>query len=437
MPLKHTVEEIILSNGIKGLIIDVPDSTVVSYDIHFRAGAEYIDKSIEQTPHLMEHLAFGPNEKFATGELFSQEFSKNGASWGATTWEQNMSYFASSAIMEWDRILDLVKLSITKPRYNQSRLESEKGNVREEMTGYANDHGRVLWTNIWRSMGNAVLTDPESLLTIDRVRLSDIEAHHKKTHTLKNMRFTFSGDLLKHKDEIIEKLSHWELPSGSRLPLSVNKYKSAPVVYIYRKDLPIINFGLNIVLGRELSRLEQSTMGALTHILAGTFHSRIFGKARSLGICYSLGSNYFTSAKGMSSWNVSGRVGVDNSEALFNLICDQLNQVINGEISNEELESAKQFGVGAHQMRCQTVGSLRGWYSSDYFFKETIDPLELSPEYIKAVTLEDIVKLAKEFIDNRCWTLGGIGDISKEQLQSHYDLLASNLFNGFSNESNS
>ena len=60
MPLKHSVHEVSLKNGAKGIIVDVPGTTAVSYQFHFRAGNEYVaDKKREQTAHIMEHLAFG------------------------------------------------------------------------------------------------------------------------------------------------------------------------------------------------------------------------------------------------------------------------------------------------------------------------------------------------------------------------------------------
>ena len=40
--MKHTVEEIRLKNGARGLLIDVPDATVMSFQVQFRAGNRYV-----------------------------------------------------------------------------------------------------------------------------------------------------------------------------------------------------------------------------------------------------------------------------------------------------------------------------------------------------------------------------------------------------------
>src|SRR4051812_5942788 len=78
--LKHTIEEIKLKNGARGLLIDVPGATVMSSQFQFRAGNRYAkDKSIEQVAHIMEHMAFGANARFKDEHAFEADFTKNGA----------------------------------------------------------------------------------------------------------------------------------------------------------------------------------------------------------------------------------------------------------------------------------------------------------------------------------------------------------------------
>jgi secreted Zn-dependent insulinase-like peptidase len=168
MPLKHTVEEIILKNGMRGLLIDVPGTSVVSYEIHFMAGNYFSPSTdVQQTAHLLEHMAFGGTKKYPSQEEFSQVFSKNGAYQNATTFQYEMSYYADCAVLEWDRILDLQKMAITEPLLTEEVLKAEKGNVREELTGQANNRRRILWQKVMRAMGDEMFLDEEKVKTID------------------------------------------------------------------------------------------------------------------------------------------------------------------------------------------------------------------------------------------------------------------------------
>jgi zinc protease len=430
MPLRHSVEEIELQSGARGLLIDAPGSTVVAYNFHFRAGFNYADESKYQTAHIMEHLTCGSNQDYPSTELFSREFNKNGARYNATTSEYNMSYTAECAVMEWERILNLEQAAITRPEFTQKALDREKSNVKEEVTGYINEHQRFLWKSIKKSMGYPGVSDAESVKTIDDIQLYDVEKHHEKTHTLENMRFTIAADLSTFKNEIINNLNQWDLPVGNRLPVPKVQLKSSPMVYVSRKDLTNHIYRLHIVIDREMSESEILSMRILNYLLTGTFHSRIYGEARSRGLCYGISSSCYNNISGNALWEIYGQVGDNNAKALFQLIVDQITKVVDGDVSEKELEDAKLFYTGNYQMRHQTTKELSDWYSTEYFNYELIDYLDQYPGLIQSITLDSIVELAKEYIEKGYWTLGFVSSAPEGQLQPHYDSLSKLLKNG-------
>lgn len=425
MPLKHTVEEIRLKNGAKGLFIYVPGTTSVHYDVSFRAGNDYArDPSISQVAHIMEHMSFGANEKYANAEAFSQEFSRNGANSNAFTSHTTLNYTANCGIMEWERILKLQELAITKSTYTQEALDSEKGNVREEIIGYANDYGRVLWQTIMRQSGLKRWYDPDELQTIDAVMLDDIKEHFARTHTTRNMKFVFAGDLEAYRDTLIAQLDEWGLPEGEELPLSVDNPHSSGLVHIKRAELPNLTFNFQLIIKRTLNRRELRAMNVLCHILTDTMHSRIWGKARTRGICYGMGSWIDSNVSGMSDFGLGGQVSFENAAELFELIIRELDIISREGVTKEELDQAKEFRLGAMQMGTETVRSLAAWYLDIYYDYGTIDYVDNMPALIKGTTLEEIKALANEFLSSDTWTFGAIGNIEKEDLQEHYDRFA-------------
>lgn len=425
MPLTHTVHEVKLPSGARGLIVSVPNSTVMSYTINFRAGNDYAKHpEIHQVAHLMEHMAFGPNEKFATMEAFSQEFSRNGAYSNASTFDTNMHYYADCAQFEWERILRLQQLAITRPKFLPEILAAEKGNVREELTGQAHNNPRVMWQAINRAMGGHSLSDVEKITTIDAVTVEDIIEHHTRTHTSKNMRFVLAGDFEDTMDDATSILASWNLPTGERLAPIVDTVHSAPPISLKKSDQENSNFGFVMSLPRKLETTELVAFSALNHLLTGTLHSRIFGKARSSGICYGLGSSTSTNLDGASDWELYGQVRPGNADALFHLIQKELKRITEGDITEADLNDAKQYLTGDYQMRGQTVSALAGWYAGDYFFDETIDYIDNAKEHIAAITRDDMVRLVREFIDANTWTLGEIGNVKPADTQQHYDILA-------------
>src|SRR5690606_36907431 len=113
--------------------------------------------------------------------------------------------------------------------------EAEKGNVRSELTGYLNNHNRVLWPKIQQNLGEDVYTFWQRLQTIPNVTLKDVREHHSRTHTTKNMRFVIAGKLKGRKSKIIRKMESWELPEGELLPAPHDEQHRAQPTLIRRK----------------------------------------------------------------------------------------------------------------------------------------------------------------------------------------------------------
>lgn len=425
MPLRHDVEEVQLTNGARGLLVNVPDMTVMSYDFSFRAGNDYAKRpEIQQVAHILEHLAFGANAGYDSAEAFSQVFNKNGASSNATTWDTSILYYGISPSMEWDRILDLWQLSITQPVFTEEALQTEKSNVREELQGQLSNRGRILWQQTNRASGSTSFLDAEKIATIDTVTLDDINEHYKRTHTLANLRFVIAGDIAAHKTTICQKMESWQLPAGERFVVAPSKVKKGELVHIFRDDMPNVSFRFLMCIARELTNHEKDTMGALNHILTGTFHSRIYGKARTRGICYGMGSDASSGKDKVAEWEFYGQVSPKNAAALFTLITDQINEVCEGHIADTELDEAKSYALGSIQLRGQTVGGLSEEYGDDFCSDDPIELIKDAPKSINAVTVAGMTKLAQEFVAAGHWTYGEIGTIEKSETAEHEQIFA-------------
>ena len=339
--MKHTATEVRLKNGARGLLIDIPGATVMSFQFQFRAGNRYVrNKDIYETAHIMEHMAFGANAKFKSEHAYEAEFTKNGAYHNAYTSDLSMVYVADCADFEWERIFALQRVAICQPKFNQEELEAEKGNVKSELTGYLNNHNRVLWPKIQQLLGEDVYTFWQRLQTISNVSLADIREHHKRTHTARNMCFVIAGKLQGRKAEIMRQLEDWELPEGERFTVPQDELSRANPTLIRRKEASNLTFGWSLTIPRELNDEESEAMNCLDQILTGTMHSRIYGAARKKGLAYGVFSDTSVGFYD-SSWDFGGQVNLETSGGLFDIIVREVKSVLDGKITEAELDAAK------------------------------------------------------------------------------------------------
>lgn len=422
--MKHTVQETRLSNGARGLLIDVPGATVMSFQFHFRAGNRYVaSKDIYETAHIMEHMAFGANAQFKSEHAYEAEFTKNGAYHNAYTSDLAMCYIADCADFEWERIFELQQVAICQPRFNHAELKAEKGNVKSELTGYLNNHNRVLWPKVQQLLGEDIYTYWQRLQTIPTVKLADIAEHHQRTHTSDNLRFVIAGKLDGRRTRIKQMLEAWELPRGERFTVPQDTLASGNPALIRRKEASNLTFGLSLVLPRELTDEEDDAMGCLNHLLTGTTHSRIYGAARKKGLAYGVFSDLSVGVHD-SSWDFGGQVNLETADALFDIIVREMEAIKAGKITEDELEAAKSYALGRHQMGAQTVSQISNFYSGQYFSDDVVREYDRSPDEIRGITLDRMIATAREFIAHDAWVLAGVSCGEKDDITRLNDKLA-------------
>jgi predicted Zn-dependent peptidase len=421
--MNHIIEEIVLKSGARGLVINVPDAPVMATQFHFRAGDRYTKDGKDQTAHLMEHMAFGANAEFADAHSFDEEFTKNGAYNNAWTSDYGMCYIAECADFEWDRILDLQRLTICSPKFVQEEFEAEMGNVKSELTGYLNEPNRVLWPRISQELGEKTLTVAEKLETLQNITLADIRAHYRATHSAANMRFVVAGDFSGKENKLKKILNSFDLAEGERLPIPVDDIHGFAPFAIRRKDISNITFGLTINVSRRVSDAEATAMSCLDHILNGTLHGLILGEARKRGLLYgmwSMTSRY----EHNTSWDFLGEANIEKIDELFDLIKEKLQEIKEGKLDDKLIAAAKTYALGRHQMGNQTVGQLARWYGGRYFFDGSTDSFDNFTERIDAINKEQIVAAVGEFFTAGIWGLGIYGSTDKATSERLHEKLA-------------
>ena len=420
--MKHAVEEIRLKNGARGLFIDIPGASVMSTRVQFRAGMLYArNKEVYEIPHLVEHLAFGANAKFRDEQAFEAEFTKNGAYHNAWTSDISVCYEAECADFEWERILDLQRVSICEPRFNEEELKSEKSNVRSELTGYMNDYYRLLWPRVQQAVGEDILNLSERLNTISHIELKDIKEHYRRTHTAKNMRFIIAGRLRGRKRKLARMLESWDLKEGREFEIPSTELHSSEAVSIRRKDASNITFGFSMVTPRHLDPDEVFAMNCLNHILNGTTNSKIFGTARKRGLVYGMGSSIAANAHN-SYWDFDGEVNIENADELFSLIQTELMKTLNGEILDMDFLAAKSYALGRFQMGAQTPSQIADYYADSYFTNGTIERYDNMPNLIKSIDKFRMIELAREFAGSGIKGFAAVSSTEKafiNELETH------------------
>ncbi len=410
--MRHTTSEIKLKNGAKGLLIHIPNASVMTFDINFRAGEYLVEPAKWEVPHLMEHVLLGANELIPRARDFQAELEKNGAYSNASTGVYDITYDAECADFEWDRVLGLLLLAITKPLLLDEEFEAEFGNIQEEMAARGNNHFRRLSLEMRQKLGLIAKTDAERLELMANVSVKDVREHYARTHYAPNMRFVVAGNLSGvRRTSIIGLLENVELSNKGRrfeLPHERPKRLREPV-YVSNDTVENIYFYIDTFIRRRLEDAETDALNLVNTMLTETLYSKILGTARERGLVYGMNSG-LSQTRDACNWWFGAQVSDKNAPALLQIIIEELSKVLTGHIADDEIEATKLYALGRFQRSAQTVGGTAAGYAGRYFFDGVIDDYYRVPERIKAVTKESIIAVANAMFTQNVWGFGVLGN---------------------------
>ncbi|HVI60893.1 MAG TPA: pitrilysin family protein [Candidatus Saccharimonadales bacterium] len=410
--MRHIVNEVILKNGAKGLLIHIPNASVMTFDFNFRAGEYLVEPDKWEVPHLMEHVVLGANELIPKARDFQAELERNGAYSNATTGVYDITYETECADFEWDRVLGLLLTAITKPLFLDEEFAAEFGNVQEEMAARSNNHFRRLSLEMRRGAGLIAKTDAERLELMDNVKVEDIRQHYARTHTTPNMRFVIAGNLSAARRHAISGLLEAiELPTeGERFRLPHERPRRlAEPIYVPNDTVENLYFYIDTFTRRRLTDPEVDALNLVNTMLTETLYSKILGTARERGLVYSMNSG-LSQTRDASNWWFGAQVSDKNALPLMAIIVEELTKVLTGDISAADLKATKQYSLGRFQRGAQTVSGTAAGYASRYFFDNVIDNYYQVPERIRSVTKQRIVDVAAAMFGHNIWGIGVLGD---------------------------
>ncbi len=413
--MKHTVHEHKLASGAKGLVVDVPGSTVVNVRVSFRSGFQFCEPGAYEVAHIMEHLLATVTKRHAEPNAFMIDVQKNGAYGNASTSADTNDYIYEFANFELDRIMDLIEEQVTEPLFADEPFVAEKSNVREELTRNTTQHMSVCAIKLseqafpkqWKGY-------EERIAQLDAIKLEQLEGHYYATHTARNARFYVSGGFADGGRAVADRFEQIfaRLPRGKRLELIRDRGLRVEEPIVTKRDIEQIYYRTGMYFG-ELNIGQQAALALLRMLLVGGMGSRVLGEARRRGLAYSVGAMAY-SEPGNSTFGFTGYVTEPNAKALYEVINRNMREVGSGEATAGELEAAQNLLVGSITRSTQTAGDVLNWYIDRYDDTDEIRDFDVELARLRTVSLDDVARVAQMIVDTNSTGLSLLGRLNDD-----------------------
>jgi len=403
-PPKASAYRHVLSNGVVGFFVEDHDLPLVNVDVLIRTGA-YLD------PAGKEGLAAAAGIQMRSGgtshykaEQFDEEAdflaAEFASSIGPTSGRASANFMAKDS----DKALDLFFDMLRNPAFQQDRLDLYKGQLLQAIER-RNDNTNEIESREWNRLLRGekhfsnIFSTKASLSSLTR---EDLLAFHSRYYHPKDLILSVSGDF-KTADMIakLEKaMAGWSSPSGITQPVPKPDYVPVPGVYMVNKsDVNQARVSMGHT-GIMRGNPDEIAIDMMNDILGGSgFTSRITNKVRTEeGLAYDAGSGYSAGIYYEGQFRAAFQSKSASTAQAAQIVLDEIARMRQTKVSQEELDTIKNQAIEVFPRIFASASAIAGTFAADEYTKR--DPMfwESYRDKVKAITIEDIQRVAREYL---------------------------------------
>jgi zinc protease len=128
-----------------------------------------------------------------------------------------------------------------------------------------------------------------------------------------------------------------------------------------------------------------------------------------MGLTYSIYSS-FTANMESGHFEIEVQTKNENASTVIKEIINHIEKIKKEPVSEQELEDAKSFLIGSFPRRLETTKRVTEFLSAVEFYNLGDDYMEKYPKYIQNVTLEDVLRVAKKYLNTDNFVLVVVGN---------------------------
>ncbi|MFQ5456187.1 MAG: M16 family metallopeptidase [Nitrospirota bacterium] len=400
---KINAERIVIENGIVLLVSEQHSLPVVSLSMIIKAGAIYDPEDKAGLANLTAVLIDEGTKKRSSTQI-SEEIDFIG---GSIHISSGMDYSnASLKILkkDIDTGFELLSDILINPTFPEEELERKRSEILGGIIA-ENDEPGVVARKAFNKIvfGNHPYHRPVNGLkdTIPGITRDDIVSFYNRYYLPNNTIIAIVGDITR--DEAVAIVKKY---FGAWKKKEI-KYPVIPeTLSLDNKKVKIIDKDLtqaNIILGHTgISRKNPDfySIVVMNYILGGGgFSSRLTTNIRdNKGLAYSIYS-MFRASSYPGSFYISLQTKNESANEAIEEIFKEIKNIRESLVSDEEISDAKAFLTGSFPLRLDSTSKIAGLLPYIEYYGLGMDYFERYPELINGVTREDILRVAKKYIN--------------------------------------
>ncbi len=391
-----------LDNGLTVLLVPKPGTGITAVDIWVNVGSLNETREISGISHFFEHMLFKGTEKRPDG--IDREVEALGGRTNAATSYDFTHYYIILPSEHTELALDIIADITQNSTFPEEEIAREKEVVLREQQQRSDNPTSFAFFTMRQDFYTVhpyklpIIGFADSLGKLTR---EDFLTWMKTYYVPNNMTLVVAGDIEIEKTLQIVKEKFGAMPR-KEIPTQIYPKEPARTQKIVKEIRRDVSQGYLIFAWPGPSIKEPQDVYAMDVLITALSEGRSSRFYKNLkkerGLVTTIDAGYFTQ-KEPGIFNIYAEFPYENRVAVEQAILSELKEILDGKLSAEEIERAKRVLLAREALQAETAAGFAGtlgFYSvvaGEYQFALTY------PEKIRAVTVEDVLAVARKYIN--------------------------------------
>jgi predicted Zn-dependent peptidase len=401
-----------LANGLRVVVTPVPAAQAAAMSFWTGVGSRDETPATNGLSHYIEHMLFKGTTRRPTAPEISEAIEGAGGSLNAFTTKEVTCYWNNLPFERAETGLEVLADMIQRSLIEPIEVERERTVVQQEIRRSHDAPGSYVGElSSVATYGDQPVGWPiaGTLETVGEMHRDDFMAHMGRFYTAENSVLSIAGNL--EVDRVVEMAAREfdSLPRGVRPPRPAAT-DQRPEGYIQVEERPIEQTNLVLsVLGFGRRDPDRYAADIMNTALGRGMSSRLFKEVRERrGLAYSVSSGS-TRYADIGSVSVSAGVTREHQEEALQVILAELHRLVDEPMPEEELQRTKDYACGSFRLSLETPMSFAQRHGGQLLNEGEIEPADATVARLRAVTQDDIQRVAKRLFDGARFSLAVVG----------------------------
>ncbi|MEX2229219.1 MAG: pitrilysin family protein [Dehalococcoidia bacterium] len=406
-----------LANGLRVLTTPMPTAQSAAVAFFVGVGSRHEAPRTNGLSHYIEHMLFKGTAQRPDHAQISEAIEGAGGGLNAYTTRELTCYWANLPFERYDTGIEVLADMLQHSVFAPEEIERERTVVQQEIRRSHDSPG----SHVGDLIGEAIYGDQPigwpvtgTLETVDGVQRDDFIEHMATHYRGPSCVLSVAGNVTHEAVLAIAERCIVDLPAEPAPPRATARWgPPAEYIRIDTRELEQTNFVLST---QAIARHDPDryALDVLNTALGRGMSSRLFKEVREKrGLAYSVSSG---SSRYLDIGAVSVSAGVTREHLIeaLQVILAELNRLVDEPMPEPELQRTKDFAVGSFRLSLETpmsVGQRRG---NQLLHDGEIEPPDLTVERVRAVTADDVRRVAARVFGPKQYALAVVGPSASE-----------------------